>query len=137
MVTKTSKPTTGIAAKSADAQAKVKQVAAKAGDVLKANAQVAIDSTKTLGGGLKAIGAGFSGRKVLTTLVDDLKAISKVKSAPEFVRLQGETTARNMETISAAASKAAGEVRTLVADKVAPMVSKRLKANLELFRKAA
>lgn len=129
--------TTGT--KLAEVEGKAKAAAGKVSALVKANMEVAVASGKALAGGLKAIGTGYAAdsRKAVAVLRDDMKAISKVKSAPAFVRLQGEQTARNIEAVTAVASKNFGALRTLVAGEVAPMVKDRFKANLALFRKAA
>ncbi|MEO6716936.1 MAG: hypothetical protein ABIM50_06775 [Novosphingobium sp.] len=130
-----SNPVNNIRVKLAEVQVQAK----KAGEVAKANALVAVASSKTLAAGLKEIGTVYvaDSRNAVVVLKDDFKAIKGVKSVPAFVRLQGEQTARNIEAISAVASKNVASLRELVGGKVAPMVTDRLKANLELFRKAA
>jgi hypothetical protein len=139
MSKKTQEPANAVSVKIVDAQTSAKATAGKVSELVKANVQVAVASGKALAGGLKAIGTGYAAdsRKAVAVLRDDMKAISKVKSAPAFVRLQGEQTARNIEAVTAVASKNFGALRTLVAGEVAPMVKDRFKANLALFRKAA
>lgn len=133
------KPANNIRAKAADVQGKFKNVAIKAADVAKGNAVVVVASTKALTGGLKKIGAqnASNGRKAVQVLAADFKAIAKVKSLPELVRLQGEQTARTIEAVKATTSSNVADVRELVSKKVAPLVSAQFKANLDLFRKAA
>lgn len=139
MSTKKNKPAGDIRSKVNQVQAKAKDAAGKAGDLVKANALVAVVSSKTLAAGLKEIGAGYvaDSRTAVATLREDFQAISKVKSPSELVRLQREQTARNFKALSAVANKNVGQLRELIAGKVAPMLKERVQANLELFRKAA
>ena len=139
MSTKNKKSAGEIRAKITKVQAQAKGAAGKASDLVKANALVAVVSSKTLAAGLKEIGAGYvaDSRIAVATLREDFQAISKVKSPSELVRLQREQTKRNFNALSAAANKNVGQLRELIAGKVAPLLKERVQANLELFRKAA
>ena len=71
-------------------------------------------------------------------LASDFKAIAKVKTvARRFLKLQRELIARNFKAVSATAKRNVSDHRALVAGKVRPMVTTRVKGNLELLRKAA
>ena len=103
MTVKKSKPAADLRAKLAEAQTKAKAVTGKAKvasvmatEVIKANTQVVVDSGKILSGGIKEIGAVCvaNGRKAIVALADDANALSKVKSMPDFIRLQAEQSAR-------------------------------------------
>ena len=120
-------------------QSKAKLAADKAGEVVKANAQVAVATGKVLAAGLKEIGIAnvADGRTAIATLSGDFKSLSQVKSAAVMVSQQRENTARNFKAISAAGKRNVTDLRALVSGKVAPLVQARIKANLELFRKAA
>ena len=146
MTTKKSKTASDLRAKLAEAQTKVKEAtgkakaaSAKANGVIKANTQVVVESGKILSGGIKEIGAAYvaDGRKAVVALADDANALSKVKSMPEFIRLQGEQAARKLESVQAANKRNREALRGLFSGKLAPMIKDRVKANLELFRKAA
>lgn len=120
-------------------QDRAKKVAGTAGDTLKANAEFGVDSGKVLAEGLKEIGTDYvaDGRKAIVALADDVNAISKVKSIPELIRLQGEQTAARFEGIRSTTTKNVDSFRDLFSGKLAPMFKDRIKANMDLFHKAA
>ena len=146
MTPKKSKPASDLRAKVTEAKAfaqasfaKAKTATVNANAVIKANAQVAVESGKILSAGIKQIGGAnvADSRKAVTAVADNAQALAKVKSVSELLRLQGEQAARSVEALQAVAKRNSSALRTLFAGQLAPMVKDRVKANLELFRKAA
>ena len=74
----------------------------------------------------------------MATLASDFNTIAKAKSVSrQLLKLQNEQIARNFKAISATTTRNFGDLRELVAGKVLPLVTKRVKGNFELLRKVA
>ena len=116
-----------------------KDAAGAALQEVKETGRVASSAGKMLKDGLNEMRARnvADGRKALATLREEVKAMRQVKSLPQLVRLTGEQTARNLEAVSAVASRNAGELRELVTARVAPLVVGRAKANFARVRSSA
>jgi hypothetical protein len=127
-----------VEAKAKLAYAKGSEVAGKVGTIVKSNVEAAVESSKTLGFGLKELGETTveDSRAAMQTFADDLKDFASLKSPAEFFQLQGKLAARNVDAYFAYATKSGKAVKDLTEKTIAP-ISAQIKANVAAARKAA
>lgn len=129
----------------ADVQARVKEAAAKAGEVAgelnefnKENIEAVVESGKIFFAGAQEMGREQveAGKNVFETVTEDVKKVAGVKSPTEMVQLQGEFARRNLDAAISYGSKNTEAWLKIYNDAFAP-ISSRFSVAAEKIKKAA